>query len=179
VATSRKVSRSASWGRIRDEGVNSLSNITGGRVSTYWSRLPAESQNRWHASFRLFNHAASAATAAGVEVQRYSGEYVCEPRCAMVIICLFVSSRPLLFVILVCCAPVLILFCRTGGTKLKVKIYSEKYYDIVLFYGKIVRWRSQSLNSNVFFGIRRVCLTLLIFVTDNGFVKTTNPYTTF
>ena len=54
----------------------------------------------------LFNRAASAAAAAaGVEVQWYSGEYVCEPCCAMVIICLLVSSRPLFlccYVILVC-----------------------------------------------------------------------------
>jgi len=94
VATSRKISRSVSLGRMRDEDVNSPSYIMGGRASTYRSRLPAESQNRWLASFRLFNRA-PAATAAAVEVQWYLGEYVCEPRCAMVIICLFVSSRPL------------------------------------------------------------------------------------
>lgn len=70
--------------------MNSLSNIKGGRVSTYRSRLPAESQNRWrHAPFRLFNRAAASAAAVGVEVQWYSGEYVYEPRCTMVIICLY------------------------------------------------------------------------------------------
>jgi hypothetical protein len=106
VATSRKVSRSVSLGRMQDD-VNSLSNTMRGRVSTYLSRLPTESQNRWQAPFRLFNRAASAA--AGVEVQWYSGEYVCEPCCAMVIICLLVSSRPLFlcYVILVCYTPVL------------------------------------------------------------------------
>ena len=98
VATSRKVSRSVSFGRMRDEDVNSLSNIMGSRVSTYRSRLPAESQTRWrNAPFRLFNRAASAA-AVGVEVQWYSGEYVCEPRCATVIICLY--RRGLYFVLL-------------------------------------------------------------------------------
>jgi len=46
VATSRKVSRTVSLGRMRDEDVNSLSDIMWGRASTYRSRLPAESQNR-------------------------------------------------------------------------------------------------------------------------------------
>jgi len=58
VATSRKVSRSVSLRRTQDD-VNSLSNVMRGRVSTYLSRLPTESQNRWQAPFHLgFFHTA-------------------------------------------------------------------------------------------------------------------------